>query len=423
MTTYKDILVLVDKVTKPLQDITQQMKKTTENSEKLKGKLGKLQTSFQKMRPALRNMWSGVKKVTVGLIALVGASGILTRGIAKVTEFADHIDKMSQKIGMSAQEYQKWNYIMSINGGNIDSLSMGFKTLTTQIEGVQKGSKESIKAFSMLGVQVKDSNGKFRSQSEIFNDTIKNLQKIENHVQRDVIANRLFGRSAAELRPLLNMSAEELNKLTDAFDKYGMGLSDEEIKRATKFKDTWTTFTMFLQSQTMKALSNLYPQLQRLLDQIMRHKTEILNVIKFVGRLVYEIIKFTATIAYVIYTVIKSVKQIYGIIKSVFSAIAGFIMNIITTIIGWIKKAIDMINGLVDKLGIVAMFIPGLAQVRMAQNLASVYSKDVPNNTSVRQSQTVNNTSTTTTNNNYFGNTNTYSGMFGMSGAIYAPAR
>lgn len=423
MTTYKDILVLVDKVTKPLQDITQQMKKTSENSEKLKGRLGKLQAGFNKMRPALRNMWSGVKRVTVGLIALVGASGILTRGIAKITEFADHIDKMSQKIGMSAQEYQKWNYIMSINGGNIDSLAMGFKTLTTQIEGVQKGSKDSIKAFNMLGVQVKDSNGKFRSQSDIFNDTIKNLQKIENHVQRDVIANRLFGRSANELRPLLNMSAEELNKLTDAFKKYGMGLTDEEIKRATKFKDTWTTFTMFLQSQTMKALSNLYPQLQRLLDQIMRHKTEILNVIKFVGRLVYEIIKFTATIAYVIYSVIKAIKQIYGAIKSVFSAIAGFIMNIITTIIGWIKKAIDMINSLVEKLGIVAMFIPGLAQVRMAQNLASVYSKDVPNNTSVRQSQTVNNTSTTTTNNNYFGNTNTYSGMFGISSSIYAPAR
>ena len=124
-----------------------------------------------------------------------------------------------------------------------------------------------------------------------------------------------------------------------------------------------------------------------------------------------------------IYSCIKAVKQIYGVIKSIFSAIAGFIMNIITTIISWIKKAIDMINSLVDKLGIVAMFIPGLAQVRMAQNLAPVYSQDVPNNTSVRQSQTVNNTSTTTTNNNYFGNTNTYSGMFGISGAIYTPAR
>ena len=422
MTTYKDILVLVDKVTKPLQDITQQMKKTSENSEKLKGRLGKLQVGFNKMRPALRNVWSGVKKVTVGILALVGASGVLTRGIAKVTEFADHIDKMSQKIGMSAQEYQKWNYIMSINGGNIDSLSMGFKTLTTQIEGVQKGSKDSIKAFNMLGVQVKDSNGKFRSQSDIFNDTIKNLQKIENHVQRDVIANRLFGRSAAELRPLLNMSAEELNKLTDAFDKYGMGLSDEEIKRATKFKDTWTTFTMFLQSQTMKALSNLYPQLQRLLDQIMRHKTEILTVIKFIGNVVYQIIKFTATIAYVIYYLVRGGVLIYKKVTSIFSAIADFIKNVVGTIINWVKTAVDWVTQLIDKLGWVAYLIPGLAQIKMGQNIAKAFSGSV-NNNSVRQSQTVNNTSTTTTNNNYFGNTNTYNGMFGMSGAIYAPAR
>lgn len=419
MTNYKDVLILVDKVTKPLRDINEQMKKTSASSNNLRDKVGKLQERFQRLRPALRNVWSGVKKVTVGFIALVGASGILTRGIAKVTEFADHIDKMSQKIGMSAQEYQKWNYVMSINGGNIDSLSMGFKTLTTQIEGVQKGSKESIKAFSMLGVKVKDNNGNFRSQSEIFNETIQKLQKIENHVQRDVIANKLFGRSAAELRPLLNMSAEELNKLTDAFDKYGMGLSDEEIKRATQFKDTWTTFTMFIQSRTMKAMSDLYPLLQKLLDSVMRHKEEILTIIKFVGNLVYQIIKFTAVMVNFVYIVAKSCKQIWQIIQNIFSAIAGFITNIIKTIIDWIQKAITFISELVDKLGWVAYLIPGLAQIKIGKNIAGAISGNMTNN-SVRQSQINNNTSNTVTNNNYYGNTNTYNGMFGMSGAVYA---
>lgn len=419
MTNYKDVLILVDKVTKPLRDINEQMKKTSASSNNLRDKVGKLQERFQRLRPALRNVWSGVKKVTVGFIALVGASGILTRGIAKVTEFADHIDKMSQKIGISAQEYQKWNYIMSINGGNIDSLSMGIKTLTTQIEGVQKGSKDSIKAFNMLGVKVKDNNGNFRSQSEIFNDVIRKLQQINDPTQRAMLANRLFGRSAAELRPLLNMSAEELNKLTDAFDKYGMGLSDEEIKRATQFKDTWTTFTMFIQSRTMKAMSDLYPLLQKLLDSVMRHKEEILTIIKFVGNLVYQIIKFTAVMVNFVYIVAKSCKQIWQIIQNIFSAIAGFITNIIKTIIDWIQKAITFISELVDKLGIVAMFIPGLAQIRMGQNIAKLASGNMTNN-SVRQSQVNNNTSNTVTNNNYYGNTNTYNGMFGMSGAVYA---
>jgi len=320
---------------------------------------------------------------------------------------------------MSAQEYQKWNYIMSINGGNIDSLSMGFKTLTTQIEGVQKGSKDSIKAFNMLGVQVKDSNGKFRSQSEIFYDVIRKLQQIKDPTQRAMIANRLFGRSAAELRPLLNMSAEELKKLTDAFDKYGMGLSDEEIKRATKFKDTWTTFTMFLQSQTMKALSNLYPQLQRLLDQIMRHKTEILTVIKFIGNLIYQIIKFTATIAYVIYTLVRSGVLIYKKVTSIFSAIADFIKNVVDTIINWVKTAIEWITNLIDKLGWVAYLIPGLAQIKMGQNVAKAFGGSV-NNNSVRQSQVNNNTSNTVTNNNYYGNTTNLNSMMPYSSAIYA---
>ena len=113
---------------------------------------------------------------------------------------------------------------------------------------------------------------------------------------------------------------------------------------------------------------------------------------------------------------------IYKKVTSIFSAIADFIKNVVGTIINWVKTAVDWVTQLIDKLGWVAYLIPGLAQIKMGQNIAKAFSGSV-NNNSVRQSQTVNNTSTTTTNNNYFGNTNTYNGMFGMSGAIYAPAR
>ena len=114
MATYKDILVLVDKVTAPLKKVSEQMKKTSENGDKLRDKIGKLNQRMEKMRPALNKVWGGVMRLTRAFIGLVGSSGVLTMGIAKVTEYADHIDKMSQKIGMTTDSYQKWNYIMSL---------------------------------------------------------------------------------------------------------------------------------------------------------------------------------------------------------------------------------------------------------------------------------------------------------------------
>ena len=150
MATYKDVLVLVDKVSAPL-------KKIQGNTDKLREKMSRLTGGLKKVGGALTAVGA-----TVGVVG-----GAILRGANQVAEMGDRIDKMSQKIGMSRKSFQEWDYIMSQNGGNVETLQMGFKTLVTQIEGVQKGSKDSISAFRDLGVQVKDNNGKFRSADDI----------------------------------------------------------------------------------------------------------------------------------------------------------------------------------------------------------------------------------------------------------------
>ena len=464
MATYKDVLILVDKVTKPLQKVSEQMKKTSENGDKLRDKIGKLNQRMEKMRPALNKVWGGVMRLTRAFIGLVGSSGVLTMGIAKVTEYADHIDKMSQKIGMTTDSYQKWNYIMSINGGNVDSLSMGFKTLTTQIAGVQKGSKESIDSFRKLGVQVKDSNGKFRSSEAIFDDVVKSLQDMDDKTERDIIANKLFGRSASELRPLLNQSSKEIERLTKNFEKYGMKLSKKEIKNAVEFKDTWTTFTMFLQSQTNKALTNLLPKLQGILEKIMAHKEAIKKIISAIGELtekVFKVIEFLSKhkgllsfilgviVALGVFTLwanisagittITTAMAIFGTTSNIalagIPALLGLISSAIAIVaMNWghnlenMGKAIDWltdkVDSLLDKLGILAYFIPGIGAGKLSRDIAEHFgrnNKDGGFTSHLRQQQINNNTSNITTNNYYSGSQSI--GAMNTSIGAYVPSR
>lgn len=422
MATYKDVLILVDKVTKPLQKVSEQMKKTSENGEKLKNKFSRLQEKLQRFRPAVSNAIAGVKKMAIAFTALVAVCGALFRALAKVTEYADHIDKMSQKIGMSTQAYQKWNYVLSINGGNVDSLGMGFKTLTNQIAMANKGNKEAVANFSRLGVKLTDSQGKLRKQEDVFNDTVKAIQKIENPTEKAIISNKLFGRSAMEMRPLLNMTADEFDKLSDNVKKYGMTLSDDEIKRATQFKDTWTTFTTFLQTRTMKAMSDLYPLLQQLLDKIMRHKEEITNIIKVLGRVIYEIARFTATIIRVLYFMLKGLKQIYEKVSAIMQGIANAVSTVIQNVIDWVRNAINFVDELLDKLGILAYFIPGLGAMKLRGDIAEHFggnNKGGGFTSNLRQQQINNNTSNMTTNNYYSGSSSI--GTINTAIGAYAP--
>ena len=434
MATYKDILLLVDKVSAPLKKIQENTRKATEKTNKFRAGLDKLTAKLRATATRLNALGTKVgafsKKVAgafaaiTGTIALVG--GAILRGANQVADLGDRIDKMSQKIGMGRKAFQEWDYIMSQNGGNVESLQMGFKTLTTQIEGVQKGSKDSMNAFKALGVSVKDTNGQFRTQDDIFNDTVRALQKIQDPTKKAILANRLFGRSAAELKPLLNQSADAIDELRSKANKRGLILSDEDIDNAVRYKDTMDTFSRFFQAKFANVMMKIMPDLSNALEEIMaivRENQEVFdnlgqafkwiigtalpaviksivwvaNALKNVGGFIgtvlgqllsiptyismaFNTLKTNITIGMI--TIGRAIASIADKIKAVFS-------GVVQTIIGWIQKIIEKITWVLEK-------IPGINKFLGNGGLGAAIS----NNTTTNNSSIMTNSNNTTNNYN-----------------------
>jgi CII-binding regulator of phage lambda lysogenization HflD len=439
MATYKDILVLVDKVSAPLQKIQNSMKKTTEQTNKLTEKLKRFNDKMKDLTPTSNKVLSLTGKLTKSFIGLVGASGVITAGINKVAQYGDRIDKLSQKIGMSSKAFQEWDYIMSINGGEVETLQMGFKTLVTQIEGVQKGSKDSIKAFSDLGVKVKENNGQFRKADDVFNDVIRKLQQIKDPTQKMILANRLFGRSAAELRPLLNQEAEAIDELRDKANKMGLIMSDDDIKNAVQFTDTMNTLGRFFQANMNKALVQVLPKLTEIMNKIIELKEPLMAIIKFVGNIAVITLKVFGFLAKhweilvgigAALAVIAGPAIIAGIgalvaglatvswpLIGIGAAIGAVIAGLIALVRNWktvwntiksvtssvVNGILGFINKLLEKLGFLAYLIPGLAQIKIGKDIAGFVGDKISQN-SVKQSQTNNTNNTTNNTTNFFGN-------------------
>ena len=402
MATYKDVLVLVDKVSAPL-------KKIQGNTDKLREKMSRLTGGLKKVGGALTAVGA-----TVGVVG-----GAILRGANQVAEMGDRIDKMSQKIGMSRKSFQEWDYIMSQNGGNVETLQMGFKTLVTQIEGVQKGSKDSISAFRDLGVQVKDNNGKFRSADDIFNNTVRSLQKIENPTQKMILANRLFGRSAAELRPLLNQEAQAVDDLRKKANDMGLIISDEDVANSVKFKDTMDTFTRFFQAKFATVMMKLMPEFSKTLEDLMAFASENQEAFNNIGegfkwlvtKALPAVIKVIAGISFLFQTWGENVGKLIGMIlsiptyismafntlktnvvltfikigqaiQSVISALKGVFDNVLGAITQWIANIIEKIQWLVGKIPLVNKFVKdGGSRVTQTQNNNSVVNNNnVTNN-------------------------------------------
>ena len=200
--------------------------------------------------------------VTAGAIAAVTAGTVagtkaFVDGVSSVARYGDNIDKMSQKLNMSATSYQEWDFVMQHAGTSIESMQAGIKTLSNAVESGNK-------AFERLGI-TEDQIASMSSE-ELFSTTITALQGVEDETERTYLASQLLGRGATELGPLLNMSSEELADMKKQAHDLGGVLSDDAVKDSARFQDSLQNMQTAFGGMKNSMLSNFLPSFATVMD-------------------------------------------------------------------------------------------------------------------------------------------------------------
>lgn len=189
--------------------------------------------------------------------AVVGASGAVVKGAKEVAAYGDNVDKMSQKIGISAEGYQKWSYVMERAGTNIDSMQAGMRTLS-------KAAESESDAFAAIGLSMEEVHS--MSQEDLFGAVIAGLSNMEAGTERTALATQLLGRAGADLGPLLNEGTEAINEQMNMAEEYGMVMSDEAVKAAAAFQDSMTTLNGALTGLKNELMSEFLPSMTQVTD-------------------------------------------------------------------------------------------------------------------------------------------------------------
>ena len=206
---------------------------------------------------------TGVAMTAVATGAIAAGTGIynLASGVA---EAGDSIDKMSQKLGLSAQAYQEWDYVMKVSGTEMASMSTGLKTLTNKLDDAKNGSEGAQDMFAKLGISMEDINT--MSREDLFAKTIEGFQSMADSTDRAALANDLFGKSGQELAPLFNMTTEEMQALIQEANDYGMVMSDETVAASAAFEDSLTKLSGTVSGFKTSIASELLPGITMITD-------------------------------------------------------------------------------------------------------------------------------------------------------------
>ena len=181
----------------------------------------------------------------------------LKKGIQETAAYGDNVDKMSQKIGFTTDEYQKWDYVLQRAGTDIQKMQPAMKTLSTQAQS-------NSAAFQELGISQEQL--KNMSPGELFSETVKKLSSMENQTERTALASKLLGRGATELGPLFNEGSEAIEEQMAIAEKYGMIMPEEAVKASAAFQDSVTTMQMTMTGLKNRMMSEFLPAATQITD-------------------------------------------------------------------------------------------------------------------------------------------------------------
>lgn len=226
---------------------------TTPYEDGLKGAESDATSIGGKIGGVLGKIGGGVG-IAVGAVAtgVTALSGALVDGVTDLASYGDNIDKMSQKMGISAEAYQEWDAVMQHSGTSMETLKASMKTMANAVENNNE-------AFAQLGIT--EEQLATMSQEDIFSSVITGLQNMEEGTERTYIAGQLLGRGATELGALLNTSAEETQAMKDRVHELGGVLSDEAVKASASFQDQLQDMQTAQQSLSRNMLSDFLPSI------------------------------------------------------------------------------------------------------------------------------------------------------------------
>ena len=190
-----------------------------------------------------------------GAVATVGFGHL----ISATAELGDAIDKTSQKMGMSAQTYQEWDFIMQRCGTSMESMTTAMKTLASS-------ASTSKDALAELGISQEEVAS--LSQEQLFARTISALQNVEDTTRRTYLAGQLLGRGATELGAVLNMSAQETNELRNRVYELGGVMSQEAVTSSAMYSDALLDLRMAFRGISDTVATTVLPILTSAINKV-----------------------------------------------------------------------------------------------------------------------------------------------------------
>lgn len=209
---------------------------------------------------------AGALAIGTAMVAAGGAMAVAMRG---VIDDADEMSKMAQKIGVPIEELSRLRYAAELSDISLEELEKSLRRLSAgMLDAAEGGAGPAAEAFALLGINVRDAAGNIRSSTSVVEDLAARFAAMPDGVEKTALAMRIFGKSGADMIPLLNSGAEGLREMYAEAEQLGIVLDRETGLAAERFNDNLTRLGKTKDGIVTKITAGMLPALSNLTDAL-----------------------------------------------------------------------------------------------------------------------------------------------------------
>lgn len=270
----------VDKTSAEYMDLRREIVTTESKLKTFNSQLVKARAEASKLGRASRTFDTWSKKLDAasrkmrGLsTAAAGVSAALVGSAYSAGVWADEVNTLSKTTGIGTEDLQKYSAAADLVDVSVEAIAKSQKVLKKNMLGALDGTNDQAQYFKELGVEITNADGSMRDASDVWDDTIIALGKMENETQRDAYAMALMGKSATDLNPLIEDGGETYAKVAKMLDNTPLAFVDQEtLDQANAFNDQIDTIklvvTQLIRTVGSKIAGALLPFMTSLQEKI-----------------------------------------------------------------------------------------------------------------------------------------------------------
>lgn len=316
----------------------------------------KAENSGSKVGSAFSSIAKGAAAVGTAVVTGAATLGAAAFKMANDTaNTASAILDSSMKVGMSAEEYQKWTYAASMCGMEANTLEKAMIKQQKAFSDAKDGSKSMSEAYNRLGIDI----NKVGDSSEAFDLVINRLADMKDETERNALANDIFGKSYAELAPMFNEGADGIAALRQEAVDLGTVMSNDAVAAGEQLGDSIDKVKQSFKGTINTLGSAVIPIVQKFIDFIIEKMPLIQGVFQRLAPILSAV--FDGILPPIFELVETLLPILFELIESLLPVIEDIITAILPVIIDLIQQLLPFLVQIIQQvLPIVIQLIEGL---------------------------------------------------------------